>query len=136
MKETTKKLKSQFNKGPESAQENAAPMSKEDTIKYYEENVPFMKMQDEYEELMYKFHERKVKNIELQVRELEAIGYLAQWKAGQDDAKRRQEQEEEMKAQWDAMTPEQQEEWKQRAKENLAEIEKQAAASSINHQMD
>ena len=91
-------VKEQFNQGPESGQQQSAPMTKEETIKFYEENLPFMRMQDEYEKLAFSFQERKVANLELQVRELEAIGYLSQWKAGQDEAKRRQEQEEKMKA--------------------------------------
>jgi hypothetical protein len=87
-----------------------------------------MKMQDEYEKLAFAFAERKVAYLELQVRELEAIGYLSQWKAGQDEAKRRQEQEEKMKAEWDAMTPEQQDEYRKQAEANIAEMQKQAQA--------
>ena len=119
-------VKEQFNQGPESGQQQSAPMTKEETIKFYEENLPFMRMQDEYEKLAFSFQERKVANLELQVRELEAIGYLSQWKAGQDEAKRRQEQEEKMKAEWDAMTPEQQEEYRKQAQANLQEMEKMA----------
>lgn len=119
-------VREQFATGPEQT-EQKAPMSKEDTIKFYEENLPFMKMQDEYEKLAFSFAERKVAYLELQVRELEAIGYLSQWKAGQDEAKRRQEHEEKMKAEWDAMTPEQQDEYRKQAEANIAEIQKQAA---------
>lgn len=127
-------VKEQFNQGPEQKQPS---MTKEETIQFYEENIPFMRMQDEYEKLAFAFQERKVAALELQVRELEAIGYLSQWKAGQDDAKRRQEQEEKMKAEWDAMTPEQQEEYRKQARVNLAELEKQAAAGNTDsHTMD
>lgn len=121
-------LKEEFRNGPE--QEQKAPMSKEDTIKFYTENIPFMKLQDEYEEYIFKFNERKTRQLELQVREIEAVGYLSQWKAGQDEAKKRKENEDKMKADWDAMSPEEQEEWKQKAKKNLEDIEKQAAETS------
>lgn len=126
-KKLKKPIKDQYSEGPEQT-EGKAPMSKEDTIKFYEENLPFMKMQDEYEKLAFAFAERKIAYLELQVRELEAIGYLSQWKAGQDDAKRRQEQEEKMKAEWDAMTPEQQDEYRKQAEANIAEMQKQAQA--------
>ena len=102
-------------------------MTKEETIKFYEENLPFMKLQDEYERLAFSFQERKVAALELQVRELEAIGYLSEWKAGQDAAKERKEQEEKMKAEWEAMTPEQQEEFRKQAQANLEEMEKMAS---------
>ena len=130
-------IKEQFNQGPEDEQQKA-PMTKEETIRHYEENLPFMRMQDEYEKLAFNHAERKIAYLEIQVRELEAIGYLTQWKAGQDEAKRRHEQEEQMKAEWDAMTPEQQEEYRKQAQANLAEMEKQAAEAErlSNHTMD
>lgn len=118
-------VREQFTGGPEQS-EPKAPMSKEDTIKFYEENLPFMRMQDEYEKLAFSFAERKVAYLEVQVRELEAIGYLTQWKAGQDEARKRQEQEEKFKAEWDAMTPEQQEEYRKQAMANMEELQKQA----------
>jgi hypothetical protein len=123
-------IREQFNQGPEQQSEGGAqktPMTKEETMKFYEENLPFMKMQDEYEKLALSFADRKVAHLELQVRELEAIGYLSQWKAGQDEAKKRHEQEEQMKAEWDAMTPEQQDEYRKQAEANLAEMQRQAA---------
>jgi len=128
-------IKEQFNQGPENEQQKA-PMTKEETIKHYEENLPFMRMQDEYEKMAFNHAQRKVEYLELQVRELEAIGYLTQWKAGQDEAKRMHEQEEKMKAEWDAMTPEQQDEYRKQAQANLAEMERQAAADSSTHTMD
>jgi hypothetical protein len=120
-------VKEQFNQGPDDMQEQRQPMTKEETIKFYEENLPFMKLQDEYEKLAFSFQERKVAALELQVRELEAIGYLSEWKAGQDVAKERKEQEEKMKAEWEAMTPEQQEEFRKQAQANLEEMEKMAS---------
>jgi hypothetical protein len=133
-------IKEQFNQGPESEQKKT--MTKEETIKHLDENLPFMRMQDEYDRLAFAFAERKVSYLELQVRELEAIGYLSQWKAGQDEANRIHEQEEKMKAEWDAMTPEQQDEYRKQAQANIAEIEKQAkeataaTADSSTHTMD
>ena len=41
-----------------------------------------------------------------------------------------------MKAEWDAMTPEQQDEYRKQAQANLAEMERQAAADSSTHTMD
>lgn len=120
-------LKEQFKKkGDEQDEQQKAPMSKEDTIKFYEENLPFMRIQDEFDELAYRFEERKIKQLELRVRQTEAVGYLAQWKAQQDESTRKHEQEQKMKEQWDAMTPEQREEFKQQAKANLHIMEMQA----------
>lgn len=129
-------VKEQFMNGP--ADNEKQTMTKEETIKYYEENLPLMRLQDEYEKLAFGFQERKVMALELQVRELEAIGYLSEWKAGQDAANARKEQEEKMKAEWDAMTPEQQEEYRKQAQANLAEMEKMAKAAQENeiHTMD
>jgi hypothetical protein len=132
-------VREQFNQGPASAQEEQkVPMNKEETLKHYEDNLPFMRLQDEYEKLAFSFTERKIAHLELQVRELEAIGYLSQWKAGQDEAKKRHDQEKQMKAEWDAMTPEQQDEYRKQAQANLAEMEKQAAEAEkiSNHIMD
>jgi hypothetical protein len=120
-------LKEEFKKkGEEVDEASKPPMTKEETVKFYEENLPFMKMQDEFEELKYRFNERRIKNLELQVREVEALGYLAQWKAGQDEAQRKHDHEQKMKEEWDAMTPEQQEEYKQKAKVNMKIMEMQA----------
>lgn len=129
-------VKEQFMNGP--ADNEKQTMTKEETIKYYEENLPLMRLQDEYEKLAFAFQERKVMALELQVRELEAIGYLGEWKAGQDAANARKEQEEKMKAEWDAMTPEQQEKYRKQAQANLAEMEKMAKAAQENeiHTMD
>jgi hypothetical protein len=122
-------VKKQYKQGSE---ENAPkqPMNKEETIAFYNENLPFMKLQDEYEELVYRFYERKIRNLEAQVRELEAIGYLAQWKAGQDDAKNRQETELKMKEDWEKMTPEEQAEWTKKAQQNIQDLEKQAQGAA------
>ena len=120
-------VKGDFKEKSDQAEKEARPpMTKEETMAFYEKELPFMRAQDEYEDLLYKFHERKVKNLELQVREVESIGYLAQWKAGQDDAKRRADHEAKMKEEWDAMTPEQQAEWTEKAKNNLKDMEQQA----------
>ena len=108
--------------------------TKEEAEAFYNDAIPFMKLEGEYEELAYKHSERRVKQLELQVRELEAIGYLSQWKAGQDEAKRKAEYEEKRKAEWDAMTPEQQDEWKEKAKQNLVELDRQAKQATINEQ--
>lgn len=125
-------VKDEFKKkGEELDKEQRPPMSKEDTVKFYEENIPFMKLQDEYEEYIYRFNERKVKSLELQVRELEAIGFLGQWKAQQDEAKRRHDQETKMKEEWDAMTDGQKEEYKQKAKANIRVMELQAKGSIL-----
>lgn len=113
-------------KGDEVDQAAKPPMSKEETLKFYEENIPLMKLQDEYDELMFRFHERKVRQIELQVREVEAIGYLSNWKAGQDEAKRKAEYEAQMKEQWDKMSPEEQESYRQKAKLNMLNLDRQA----------
>ncbi len=120
-------LKDGFRKKGDELDEKQKPlMTKEETVKFYEENLPFMRLQDEYEELAHRFAERRVRTMELQVREVEAIGALSQWKAQQDDAKRKHEHEEKMKAEWDAMTPEQQEEWKMKAKKSINIMEMQA----------
>lgn len=120
-------LKDKFKEKSDQAEKEAKPpMTKEETIVFYNENLPFMRLQDEYEELLYKFHERKVKNLELQVREVEAIGYLAQWKAGQDDAKRRADHEAKMKEEWDKLSPEEREEHIKKAQANLKKMEEQA----------
>lgn len=113
-------------KGKEEDAKNKPPMSKDETMKFYEENLPFMRAQDEYEEIVYRFNERKVKNLELQVREVEAIGFLAQWKAQQDEAKRRHDAEQEMKEKWEKMTPEEREEYKKQAQANLKIMDMQA----------
>ena len=131
-------VKDQFNQGPDGQEKKS--MTKEETITYYEENLPLMRLQDEYEKLAFSFQERKVLALELQVRELEAIGYLSEWKAGQDAAKIRMEQEEKMKAEWEAMTPEQQQEYAKKAKANLAEMEEMAMKANAHmnemHTMD
>lgn len=125
-------LKEEFKKkGEDLDKEQTPPMSKEDTVKFYEDNLPFMRLQEEFEEIKYKFDERRIKNLELRVRELEAVGFLGQWKAQQDDAQRRHDQEQKMKEEWDAMTPEQQEEYKQKAKANLRIMELQAKGHVI-----
>lgn len=126
LKAGRKGTKEQFKEGPEGEK---VPMTKEETIAFYEENIPFMRKQEEYEALAFSFQERKIQYLELQVRELQAIGYLAEWKAGQDEARNRQAQEEKMRAEWDAMTPEQQEVYRKKAQENLAELEKQAEST-------
>jgi hypothetical protein len=120
-------VKEQFNQGPTGQEQQKQPMTKEETIQYYNENLPFMKLQNEYEQLAFAFQERKVAALELQVRELEAISYLSEWKAGQDAANERKKQEEKMKAEWDAMTPEQQDEFRKQAQANLEEMEKMAS---------
>jgi len=123
-------IKDQFLKESDGSQgEERKLMTKEETIAFYEESIPFMKLQDEYEKLAYSFAERKVNYLELQVREIEAIGYLSQWKAGQDEAKRRQEQEEKIKAEWDAMTPEQKEQYNQMMMEGIRERDEQIKAA-------
>ncbi len=125
-------LKEKFKKkGEELDEKEKPPMNMEETIKFYKEKLPFMRLQDEYDETVYRFNERRVKNLELQVRELEAIGYLGQWKAQQDEAKRKHDNEQKMKEEWDAMTPEQREEWKQKAKANLRIMEMQAKGSVL-----
>lgn len=113
-------------KGKQEDEKNKPPMNMEETIEFYEKNLPFMKMQDEYEELVYRFNERKVKNLELQVREVEAIGFLAQWKNQQDDAHRRYEEEQKMKEAWEKMTPEEREEYKKKAQASLKIMDMQA----------
>lgn len=118
-------------KGEEIDKENKPPMSKDETMKFYEENLPFMRAQEEFENLRYSFEERRIKHLELQVRELEALGYLSQWKAGQDEANRRKEAEDKMKAEWEAMTPEEKEEWKKKAQANMRVMEMQAKGNVI-----
>jgi hypothetical protein len=113
-------------KGEEVDEQQKPPMSLDETMKFYKEKLPFLKLQDEYEELMDRFHDRKVRHLERQVREIEAIGFLGQWKAQQDNAKRQHDAEEEMKAKWEAMTPEEKEEYKTQAKANLRLMELQA----------
>ena len=113
-------------KGEEIDKENKPPMSKEDTIKFYEDNLPFMRMQDEFETLRYNFEKRRIDSLELQVRELQALGYLAEWEAGQKEAQRRKENEDKMKAEWDAMSDEEKEQWKEKAKRNMRIMEMQA----------
>lgn len=119
-------FKDKFNQGPE----EKVSMTKEETLKFYEDNLPLMRSQDEYDELSYRFKERRVKLLELQVREVESVGYLSQWKAGQDAASAQQikekEAQEKAKAEWEAMSPEEQEEWKKKAMENIERLEKQA----------
>lgn len=130
-------IREQFSQGPEQPQgEEKKPMTKEETIVFYEENLPFMKLQDEYEKLAYSFAERKVGYLELQVREIEAIGYLSQWKAGQDAANERKKQEEQMQAEWDAMTPEQQEQYRKEAQANIEEMQRMAAEQEAAQQQN
>lgn len=123
-------FKEQFKEGSE--REAQPRMSKEDTIKFYEESIPFMKLQDEYEDLIYRHKERTVKTLELEVRHIEAIGYLAQWKQGQDEARHREEQEKEMKEKWEKMSDEEKEEHTRKAMENL-EIMKVQAKGSVTY---
>lgn len=113
-------------KSDQAEQEAKPPMSREETMAFYNDVLPFLRLQDEYNELLYKDKERKTKSLELQVREIESIGYLSQWKAGQDDAKRRAEHEAKMKEEWEKMTPEEREEWTRKAQENLKHMEQQA----------
>lgn len=120
-------VKDKFKDKGEEQDNSKPPLSKEETIEFYNQNLPFMRLQDEYEEIIYKFNERKIKNLELQVREVEALGYLSQWKATQDDAKRRQEAEQKMKEEWENMSDEEREEYKKKAQANMRVMEMQAA---------
>lgn len=116
-------------KGEDIDKENKPAMSKDDTIKFYEENLPFMRLQDEFDTLRYNFEERRIKNLELQVREIQALGYMAEWKAGQEQAQRQKENEDKMKAEWEAMSEEEKAQWKEKAKRNMRIMEMQAKGS-------
>lgn len=87
----TTSIKEKFKEGPKEPK----PLTKEETIRLMEENVPIMRLQDEYEELEYNFKERRVKDLELQIREIEAINYLSSWKRGQQTAMEEQKRREE-----------------------------------------
>lgn len=126
-------VKEQYNGGQpateETATEQKKQMTREETMVFYQENLPFMRLDDEYNELAYKFNERRVKMLELEVRNIEALGYLTNWKAGQEAARKAQEEGvivEGMKKEWDAMSDEEKAEMTQKAKENVEAIKKQA----------
>lgn len=135
-------MREQFTAGPEQAQqtqgdEQKAPMTKEEAMKFYEEEMPFMKLQDEYEKFAFTHEERKVGMLELRVRELEAVDYLTRWKAQMDEMirqekleKERREQieknNEKMKADWEAMSPEQRQEYIRQAQATAEDVKRQA----------
>lgn len=83
-------------------------LSKDESTKILKENLPYMRLQDEYDEIIFKMDVRRISRLEMNVREIEAVSYLTEWKRGQETAKQQHDMETSAKQAWDAMTPEEQ----------------------------
>lgn len=123
-------IKEQFNQGPQgqrapSAEEIAK--YKEDREKFMDEQLPYMRKEEEFAKLQLSILELDVmmgrvpiKQVpglmgeELMVRHLQAEGYLQQWATGQQDAIKRAKMEKEMA------------EAEQKAKEDWAKLTEEA----------
>lgn len=121
-------MKEQFNKGPEipkqMTKEEAEKLRKE-TEAMYDDRLPYMRKEDEYNKLVISSYEQDVLlgriqikevpgllGLELMTREIQARGFLMQWQMGQQEAKERHEQELKMKKEkeeFDKLPPEEQE---------------------------
>lgn len=120
-------MKEDFTKGPDIPKQmtkEEADKLRKDTEAMYDDRLPYMRKEDEYNKLVISSYEQDVLlgripikevpgllGLEMMTREIQARGYLMQWQMGQEEAKKRHEQEQQMlkeKEEFDKMSPEDQ----------------------------
>lgn len=121
-----KSIRDTFNEASNEA--SRAPMTKEETEMFYDKELPFMRKQAEFENLKLRFKEVGVEDLELQVRQIEALTYLAKWKNHQDAMKKQADEEAAEQERLANMTEEERTaELSKKMMANLADMERQIA---------
>lgn len=121
-----KSIRDTFNEASNEA--SKGPMTREETEMFYDKELPFMRKQAEFENLRLRFKEVGVEDLELQVRQIEALSYLAKWKNHQDAMKQQADQEAAEQERLANMTEEERTaELSKKMMANLADMERQIA---------